>query len=175
MFISEENLARLPAFGSDMFDLFLSFQTSSFKIVFRGTDIGLCSHPGRQIQAYDNQTGLVAGTDYACRVVVPWPNDLVKATLCCVNTVTTGTVEVFLKFVDTGGGRGGSEIGLKFENDDLDVGWTLANNFNKWDFDLGDYAHTSAPAWRQYFVVVTGTDSADRLDEMVLVLDVQRV
>jgi hypothetical protein len=109
---------------------------------------------------------------YACRTIVPWSHKLVAATLTCMNAVTTGTVEVMLRFTDPGSGRGGAQIGLKLENDDLDA---LANSYNRWVFDLQTYKGMAAPAYRQYFVVGTATDVADRLDELVLLLDVERV
>lgn len=134
------------------------------------------------LQAYDPQTGAFASTIspytkdlYACRIVVPWPHKLLKATLACQNTVTEGTVEIFLRFADPGASRAGGQIGLKLENDDLDRGWVLANNYNSWDFDLQTYLGMQAPPMRQYFVQATATDAADRLDELILILDVERV
>lgn len=134
------------------------------------------------LQSYDNdpagidlvQTGVFEdGADiYACRTVVPWSHRLVVATLTCMNAVTTGTVEVALRFTDPGSGRGGAQIGLSLENDDLDA---LANTYNKWVFDLQGYEKIVAPQDRQYFVQASATDAADRLDELVLLLDVERV
>jgi hypothetical protein len=134
------------------------------------------------LQSYDPQTGAFASTLsdytndlYACRTVVPWPHKLVKATLTCQNTVTAGTVEIFLRFSDPGANRAGGQIGLKLENDDLDVGWALENNYSLWTFDLQAYKNSHAPANRQYFIQATATDAADRLDEPILILDVERV
>lgn len=109
---------------------------------------------------------------YACRTVAPWPHKLMKAVLTCMNCVTEGAVEVTLRFVDPGSGRGGAQIGLKLENDDLDA---QENTYNRWEFDLQSYAGEPKPADRQYFVQATATDFADRLDELLLTLEVERV
>lgn len=134
------------------------------------------------LQSYDPQTGPFASmlSDYvsdlyACRTIVPWSHKLMKATLACQNTVTAGAVEIYLRFTDPGASRAGGQIGLKLENDDLDVGWVLANNYNSWDFDLQSYKGFRAPAMRQYFVQATATDVKDRLDELVLLLDLERL
>jgi hypothetical protein len=44
-----------------------------------------------------------------------------------------------------------------------------------WNFDLQVYRGLHAPAMRQYFIQATATKAADRLDELVLVLDWDRV
>lgn len=133
-------------------------------------------------QAYDPQTGAFASTLsdytgdlYACRILVPWAHKISKATLMSQNTVLVGTVEIFLRFADPGSSRAGGQIGLKLENADLDSGWVLANNVNLWNFDLQDYKGAYAPPNRQYFIQATATDAADRLDEPILLLEVERV
>ena len=128
------------------------------------------------LQSYDNQTGAFNSTDrYACRIVVPWAHKLTSAKLICLNCVLTGTVEVFLRFADHGSSRGGAQVGLKLENDDMDDLGVIANTFNKWPFDIQTYNTLTAPADRIYFIQGTATDAADRINELVLMIDVERV
>jgi hypothetical protein len=106
---------------------------------------------------------------YCCRLMVPYVHKLSTAKLYSQNIVTTGTVQVQLRQTDPGDGRGGALVGDVLENDDLD---DVSSVNTKYDFTLYAADKRLAPALRQYFLVITGTDPADRVDEPTLVLEV---
>lgn len=118
------------------------------------------------IQAHATTTGAFNSSDrYCCRIVIPSTHKLTGAALQVQNVVLTGTVTVLLKQTDPGDARGGSTIDTLAGSD-----FTAAASLcQKVTFDLSSYRST-APEDRQYFLVMTATDSADRLDEPVLVL-----
>ena len=106
---------------------------------------------------------------YRCRCIAPWTHKLRAASLYTQNVVTTGTVTATLKQTDPGDSRGGAEIGTALNNTTL-LG--NANRNTKIDFKLDAEDLLTAPANRMYFVVFTGADPADRVDEPTLVLEV---
>lgn len=109
---------------------------------------------------------------YVCRILVPIAGKLSKARMYAQNIVTTGTVLVQLRQTDPGDGRGGALVGKILENDDLS---DVSSVSTKLDFVLSAGDKMVAPANRQYFLVITGTDPADRVDEPMLVLEVDDV
>lgn len=125
------------------------------------------------IQATDPSTAAFNSTDrYSNRCVVPFAHTVVAAYLFTLNTVTTGTVEIQLKKVDVGDARGGANVGTKLQNSDIDAATSVNKKFT---LTLSADDKGVSPAFRQYFVVSTGTNSADRFDEPTLVLEVERV
>jgi hypothetical protein len=127
------------------------------------------------LQSPDNRTGDFSSSGfYSARLIVPWPHRLLTAKATSQNVVLTGTVELRLRFTDPDAGRGGAQIGVKLENDDLDDPPTQANSYSTYAFDLDGYEKLVAPGNRMYFLEATSTNAADRLDELVLMVDVER-
>jgi hypothetical protein len=118
---------------------------------------------------YTRSSMLWKTNTYVCRILVPIAHKLSKARLYAQNIVTTGAVLVQLRQTDPGDGRGGALVGTKLENDDLS---DVSSVSTKLDFVLSGDDKKVAPANRQYFLVITGTDPADRVDEPTLVLEV---
>jgi len=120
------------------------------------------------IQGYSNNTGAITSVAYGMRVVIAVPHLLIKAWVYTQNVVTTGVLEVLLKKADLMDPRGGSDVSEKIENDDV----TERTSINaRYDFVLLDSAKDQAPAQRTYFVSMLGTNSADRFDEPLMVLE----
>lgn len=108
---------------------------------------------------------------YACQVAVPFTHKIIGATLYSQNVVTTGTVTVTLRQRDKGDSRGGAAMGTALNNTTLIPPAVLTNA--KYDFVLTSDDKAVAPANRIYFVVFTGTDAGDRVEEALLVLKVE--
>jgi hypothetical protein len=128
------------------------------------------------LQDSDPSTAALNAADlYLCRIVVPYVHALKNVYVFSSNVVTTGNVTLTVKRVDPGASRAGATVGRG------EYGTTGLNNS-----DLGDHAKLywkytmtllnddklTAPAFREYFIVLTGDNSADRFDEPVLVLEV---
>lgn len=125
------------------------------------------------LQATDAQAAAFDSADlFLCRVVVPFVHKLVSAKLYTQNVVTTGTVTVSLKQTDVSDSRAGTVLGTVLNNAAL-----LANASRNTEipFVLTDTDVAFAPSGRQYFLVLTATNSADRVDEPVLLLEVEAV
>lgn len=106
---------------------------------------------------------------YTCRILVPFAHKLITAKLYFQKTVTTGTVTVTLKQADVGDGRGGAIVGTALNNTDLG---DVTDTNTKIDFVLAVSDKLIAGAHRTYFLVITATNSADRVDEPMLVIEV---
>ena len=106
---------------------------------------------------------------YQGRILVPIVHKLSRARFYAQNIVTTGTVEVKLQRSNRGHGRTGALVGTKLENDDLG---DVSNRNTRLDFVLANEDKLVAPAEEQYFLVITGTDPADRVDEPMLAIEV---
>ncbi|KKN40368.1 hypothetical protein LCGC14_0734200 [marine sediment metagenome] len=125
------------------------------------------------LQAQSNQTAAFNASGLrVCFVVVPFVHKLVNAWLLTSNVVTTGTVEVQLKNRDVNDAQGGSNVGTKLENDDLED-WSVTNKRFALTLSADDMA--TSPAMRTYFWSFTATNSADRLDEPILLLEVEEI
>lgn len=125
------------------------------------------------LQATDAQAAAFDSADlFLCRIVVPFAHKLVSAKLYTQNVVTTGTVTASLKQTDVGDARAGSVMGTVLNNAAL-----LANTNQNTEipFVLADADLGIVPSGRQYFLVLTATNSADRVDEPVLLLEVEPV
>lgn len=125
------------------------------------------------LQASDAQAAAFDSADlYLCRIVVPFTHKLVSAKVFTQNVVTTGTVTVSLKQTDVSDARAGSALGTVLNNAALlgNVSRNTEIPFVLVDADLG-----IAPSGRQYFLVLTATNSADRVDEPILLLEVDRI
>lgn len=123
------------------------------------------------LQATDARAAAFDSADlYLCRIVVPFVHKLVSAKLHTQNVVTTGTVTVSLKQTDVSDARAGTVLGTVLNNAAL-LGNTSRNT--EIPFVLAAVELGIAPAGRQYFLVLTATDSADRVDEPVLLLEVE--
>jgi len=96
----------------------------------------------------------------------------VNVWLLSSNVVTTGTVEVQLKKRDVNDAQGGSSVGTKLENDDLEDWSATAKKFA---YTLSDDDKAASPSLRTYFWSFTATNSADRLDEPMLLLEVEEI
>ena len=125
------------------------------------------------LQATDAQAAAFNSADlFLCRIVVPFAHKLVSAKVFTQNVVTTGTVTVSLKQTDVSDARAGSVLGTVLNNAAL-LGNTSRNT--EIPFVLADSELGIVPSGRQYFLVLTATNSADRVDEPVLLLEVDRV
>lgn len=127
----------------------------------------------QKFQAHSDQAAAFNSADlYLCRIVVPFAHKLVSATLFTQNVVTTGTVTASLKQTDVGDARAGAVVGTVLNNAAL-----LSNvNLNtRIPFTLASSDTGVAPSERQYFLVLTATNSADRVDETVLMLEVEAI
>ena len=125
------------------------------------------------LQATDAQAAAFNSADLSlCRIVVPFAHKLVSARVFTQNVVTTGTVTVSLKQTDVSDARAGSVLGTVLNNAAL-LGNTSRNT--EIPFVLADAELGIVPSGRQYFLVLTATNSADRVDEPVLLLEVDRV
>lgn len=125
------------------------------------------------LQATDAQAAAFDSADlYLCRIVVPIVHKLVSAKLYTQNVVTTGTVTVSLKQTDVSDARGGTVLGTVLNNAAL-LGNTSRNT--EIPFVLAAAELGIAPAGRQYFLVLTATNAADRVNEPVLLLEVEVV
>jgi len=121
-------------------------------------------------QSYHSSTGDISSADvHTCRLVAPRNHVLRKATVRLHNTAQTGTLEIYLKKTDPGDARGGATVGTKLDNDDISV---LSNTTQDFEFTLADADKALAPKGREYFVLLSSTNAADRLDEPVLLLEV---
>ena len=121
------------------------------------------------IQSFDKITGsLTAGPIYVCRAVVLRAHRVLAAWVYVQKVVLTGTVEIRLRKADRMDGRAGSDIAEVMTNDNL----TAQASVNaRYDFVLLDFAKQSAPPERTYLLSLSGTDSADRFDEPLLVVE----
>ena len=125
------------------------------------------------LQAFDKNTGdITSGPIYLCRLTVPYNHKLKAAWVYVHNVVFTGTVEVRLRYVDPRGSRGGSDAAEELTNDDFTARSSIVDRY---DFVLLDFAKEVAPAQRCYFLSISGTDTADRFDEPLLVIEYDRV
>ena len=114
---------------------------------------------------------------YACRVIVPITHKLKNAWLIAQEIVLSGTVQVYLKQSDNGDGRGGAVVGqIKGTATDTDEELeAVAAVHTREPFVLYAEDKNIAPAFREYFVVITTTNAADRIDEPQLLLEVEPV
>ncbi len=125
------------------------------------------------LQAQSNQVAAFNSSGLrVCFIVVPFLHRLVNVWLLTSNVVTTGTVEVQLKKRDIYDTQGGSNVGTKLENDVLED-WTTTMKSFGYTFPANDKA--ISPAFRTYFWSFTATSSADRLDEPMLLLEVEEI
>ena len=125
------------------------------------------------LQAADSQAAAFDSADlFLCRIVIPFVHRLVSAKLYTQHVVTTGTVTVSLKQTDVNVARGGTVLGTVLNNAAL-LGNTSQNT--KIPFVLADADLGIVPSGRQYFLVLTATNSADRVNEPVLLLEVETV
>lgn len=111
---------------------------------------------------------------YACRIIVPYLHRLVSAFMLTQNVVTTGTVTASLRQTDIGNSRGGALVGDKLENADLTPDGTVTNTSSKYEFMLGSDDKSVSPAFRQYFLILSATNDADRIGEPLLALEVEK-
>lgn len=122
------------------------------------------------LDQYDPRNGAYNGTTLnVCRKAVPYVHALVFARFSVQSVVLTGAVTVQLRYADLGGPRGGAILGVELVNADLLAG---ANVFQQFKFALRDEDEKIAPADRQYFLLFTSGNSADRMDEPTLHLEV---
>ncbi len=125
------------------------------------------------LQAQSNQAAAFHSSGLrVCFVVVPFLHRLVNVWLLASNVVTTGTVTVELRKRDPNDTQGGSAVGTKLENDDLSD-WSAI--LKKFYYALSADDVTTAPGFRTYFWSFTATNSADRLDEPVLLVEVEKI
>lgn len=125
------------------------------------------------LQAQSNQAAAFNSSGLrVCFVVVPFLHRLVGVWLLSSNIVTTGTVEVQLKNRDANDVQGGSSVGTKLENDDLSDWSATAKKFA---YTLSADDKATSPAFRTYFWSFTATNSADRLNEPMLLLEVEEI
>lgn len=125
----------------------------------------------RIFQSYENSSSIPgSGSTRCCVLHVPFAHRLVSAKAYSQNVVTTGTVTVTLKKRDTNESQGGSQVGTVLENDDLED-YSAVNT--EYEFELAARDTRSAPADRQYLLVLVGTNAADRFDEPLLVVTVE--
>lgn len=103
-----------------------------------------------------------------CRRVAHKRHRIRKAKVRVHNIAQTGTLEIQLKKVDPGE-AGGSNVGTKLDNDDLDV----ASTTEEYEFALKDQDKVMAPKGREYFINISTTNSADRIDTPILILEVE--
>ena len=117
-------------------------------------------------QCHDPANGAQPGGENRCRITVPNAHTLVWARIRFQHMVATGTLTVTLRSSDPGDARAGRAAATSLDNDDLNPGTiTLANIHNVFEFVLTDDAKAAAsPANRNYWVTLTGTNAADRLD-----------
>lgn len=124
-------------------------------------------------QSFDQQRAAINSTDLVtCRVVVPFAHKLKSATLYTHTVVTTGTVTTTLKQADDGDARAGVTVGVALDNTTLAA---HGNVSKKTEFVLKAADMGVAPAGRLYFIVASGTDAADRVDDPLLVIEVENV
>lgn len=124
------------------------------------------------IQNWDKFTGDPTTGYYVCRLVVPVTHQLKAAWVYVLNVVMTGVVTVRLRFTDPMGPRGGGDAAEILDNDDL----TAASSINaRYNFILLDTVTGFSPAQRSYFIHLLGTNSADRFDEPLLVVEYDAV
>jgi len=118
-----------------------------------------------------------SGTDlYACRIIVPFAHKLLSADVYVHNLVTTGTVTLDLRRTDIGASRGGALVGTQLNNTTLAASTAAtASAFTKRSFVLGATDTTMAPEGREYFLILGSSNSADRLGEPVLLIQVEAV
>lgn len=123
----------------------------------------------RTLQASDRLTGSFNSTDRLCCFnTVNYVHRLVSAHFLNDNSVTTGTVECILQRRMVRGLRGGDILATKLDNSLIDA---EATRLTKRDFALTDDDQMAvSPAWTQYFLTQTATNSADRLDNPTLVI-----
>ncbi len=112
---------------------------------------------------------------YAGRIIIPYPHKLVSSFMLAHTIVTTGTVEAKLRQTDIGDPRGGAQVGVKLENADLTPDGSISNIATRYDFTLADTDTGVAPAFRQYFLILSATNAADRLGEPVLGIEVEKL
>lgn len=125
------------------------------------------------LQSYDPQNGGIVTDLPTCRIHVPFAHKLISSFFTTQNVVTSsGTVTASLRQTDVGDVRAGSLVGTILENDDLENHSFVCTKF---DFVLADKDKGVAPANREYLLMLTGTNSSDRVDEPVLVIEVERV
>ncbi len=126
-----------------------------------------------RIQAFDKITGaLTSGPIYVARAMIVEPHRLTAARVYVQNVIFTGTLEVRLRYADEMGPRGGADAASVLTNDDF----TARTSINaKYDFVLLDFIKAQVAEQRAYYLSLTGTNSADRFDEPLLVLDYDRV
>lgn len=122
-------------------------------------------------QAYSENTGNITAGVYVCRLVIPVAHLLTAAWVYTQEVVTTGTLEVRLRKADVRDPRGGAAIAELIDNDDVT---TQADENVRFDFVLLDHAKELAPAERMYFLSLTGSDSADRCNEPLLIVQYDR-
>lgn len=123
---------------------------------------------GRIAQAWsDNLGDISSGPIYVSRKVIVQPHELVRAWVYTQKIVTTGVLEILLKYADRQGPRGGNDASEVIENDNVVVASVNA----RYDFVLLDGIKGPLPAERMYFLSLSATDPADRFDEPLLVLD----
>jgi hypothetical protein len=120
--------------------------------------------------AYIHETDL-----YLCRTIVPFAHRLKNAYLVTQEVVLTGTVQVYLKQSDPGDGRGGAVVGqIKGTATDTDEALeAVTTTHTKEPFVLYPEDLGIAPAYREYFLVLTATNAADRIGEPQLLLEVE--
>ena len=127
------------------------------------------------LQSDSASTGDITEADvYTCRIIVPYAQKLLAADVVVHNLVTTGTVTVSLRRTDLGNSRGGALVGAQLNNTTLEASTAAtASMMTKRSFVLGAADTVGAPADREYFLVLSTTDAADRLDEPVLLIQVE--
>lgn len=124
------------------------------------------------LTGYSTNTGAITSVAYGYRIYVPVPHLLLAAWVYTQNVITTGVLEVLLKKADPMDPRGGSDVSEKIENDDV----TPRTSINvRYDFVLLDAAKEPAPGRRTYFVSALGTNSADRFDEPLLIVEYKAI
>lgn len=122
-----------------------------------------------RFQSFDPQKAAFDATDlYTCRIVVPFAHKLVKASLYVQKVVLVGTVTAALNQTDVGDARAGSQWAI-LSGSDLSA---VTDVHTKLDFTLISAALGVAPADRTYFLVLAATNTADRVDEPVLSIEV---
>ena len=126
------------------------------------------------VREFDPMTGAIntGGPFYVCRVLIHDKHELLRAWVYTTNVVLTGVVEVTLRAVGEQGPRAGSLVSEVLTNDGLVAKSSLVARY---DLVLLKFAKENQPGERIYLLHISGTNSADRFDEPLIVLEYKRV
>lgn len=96
---------------------------------------------------------------------IPENHRLLAARFTSLNIAQTGTLSATLKRIHPGGSFGGLSISDALGNDELaPAGVTVANTYRKVNFVLNQSLFGAFMTPSLYYVLINGSDSADRID-----------